>query len=480
MNIQKSMLDGDRFLGEDEGIRKIARKLYVSVATLPIVSFHGHVPPKWLAENTAFEDATEFFIIPDHYLFRFLHSTVGMSYDEIGIRRRDGSRGKDYDPRKVWRTFAENYHRLAGTPMKLWMDQQLRFVFGLTERLNADNADKIYDAVTEKLHSDGFSPRALYHEFNIAVLCTTDNPWDDLRYHQMVRDNPQWGVSMVPGWRPDGIANIIDPAVWRENIGALCRAENVDIKDADSLREALARSRKRFIEMGATLTDHGILYPRANPHKMLASFMLARGPFSDEDRYLFTEHVTGVSAQLSAEDGLVQQIHAGVHRNTNPAIFRAYGPDMGFDIPGQVDFVHNLTPLLVRHQGDEKYRCVAYCTDSLAIERELIPLAGSYGNLFIGDSWWMRDHPSVIGRDLGTTMERDTSYFKRAGFPDDTRALGSIVVRHDTARRGWAYELARKVLNGEMEIDEAKGAIMWKAYYGPLNVFRLQQYRRSA
>ena len=64
----------DRFFASDPAQRRVARELYRSVAALPIVSPHGHTDPSWFATDDAWENATELFLAPDHYVFRMLYS----------------------------------------------------------------------------------------------------------------------------------------------------------------------------------------------------------------------------------------------------------------------------------------------------------------------------------------------------------------------------------------------------------------------
>ncbi|HET8989274.1 MAG TPA: glucuronate isomerase, partial [Humibacillus sp.] len=125
-------LDPDRLLPVEPGTRAIARRLHAAVADLPIISPHGHVPPAWLAEDTAFSDPTSLLIAPDHYVFRLLHAQ-GVSLADLGVGGRpltaDGSR-------RAWRLLAEHWPSFRGTPSRFWMDCVLADVFGVTERLS--------------------------------------------------------------------------------------------------------------------------------------------------------------------------------------------------------------------------------------------------------------------------------------------------------------------------------------------------------
>ena len=97
-----ALLDDNRLLPHDVAGRSIARRLYDSVKEAPIISPHGHVDPAWFAKDEAFSNPTELFITPDHYVLRMLVSQ-GISLDQLGIRRKDGSaRDTAVNPRAIW------------------------------------------------------------------------------------------------------------------------------------------------------------------------------------------------------------------------------------------------------------------------------------------------------------------------------------------------------------------------------------------
>ena len=116
-----NMLHPDRLLPEDPLTRDIARELYGSVRSLPIISPHGHTDPAWFAENKPFGNPAELLITPDHYVFRMLYSQ-GITLDQLGITGTSDSRKSITDPRAVWRLFASNYHLFRATPSRIWLD----------------------------------------------------------------------------------------------------------------------------------------------------------------------------------------------------------------------------------------------------------------------------------------------------------------------------------------------------------------------
>ena len=152
------LLDPDRLFPNDPATRATARRLYEGIADLPIVSPHGHTDPRWFAENEPFPDPAQLFVTPDHYVFRMLCSQ-GIDLADLGVARADGG-SVETDGRTIWRLFAGHYHLFRGTPTRLWLDHSFETLFGMTERLSAETADVYYDAISERLTSDEFRPRA--------------------------------------------------------------------------------------------------------------------------------------------------------------------------------------------------------------------------------------------------------------------------------------------------------------------------------
>src|SRR6202050_4582537 len=137
------LIHPDCLFPAESSTRKIARGLYDSVRSLPIVSPHGHTQAAWFAKNQPFPDPAKLFVQPDHYIFRMLYSQgIPLEDLEIGVDQLK-------DPRRVWRIFAENYYLFRGTPTRMWLDYPFHELFGLEERLSAATADLYYDVISE-------------------------------------------------------------------------------------------------------------------------------------------------------------------------------------------------------------------------------------------------------------------------------------------------------------------------------------------
>ena len=458
-----SRLNEDRFFDPDPKVGRVAFELYKSVRNLPLISPHGHVPPKLLAENEPFPDPTELILIPDHYLFRMLYSR-GISLESLGIPTIDGTE-VERDHRKIWQIFADNYYLFAGTPSSVWLDYTFVNVFGVQDKLNSKNAGKIYDAIQKKLQTNGFLPRALFEKFNIEVLTTTDAASDSLAYHKKLRD-AGWEGKVIPCFRPDAATNILSPN-WRKEIDALSKIADVEVSDFRNFIRVLESRREYFKSFGAVSTDQGVESPyahRLSEGEADAIFHRAlKGDATEKDGAAFTAHMLMEMAQMSVEDGLVMQIHPGALRDHNRKIFDRFGPDKGADIPIQTEYTCNMREFLNEFGNNPNFTVVLFTLDEATYSRELAPLAGHYPALRLGAPWWF--HDSIQGMTRYRQSVMDTAgIYNTVGFTDDTRAFMSIPARHDLARRMDSNFLAGMVARSIIDLDEAKVIVKALAY----------------
>ncbi len=442
------MLHPDRLFPQDPGTRAVARRLYELIREAPIVSPHGHTDPGWWGTNGAFDDPAALFVTPDHYVTRMLVSQ-GVRLEDLGL-----GGAQQADPRAVWRLFAQRYHLFLGTPSRLWLDHAFETVFGVRETLSGDTADRIYDQIAEALGDPAYRPRALYDRFGIEVIATTDSALDDLAHHRAAAAS-DWAGRVVPTYRPDAVS---DPDFdgFLANVEAFGALTGAEIGTWQGYLEAHRIRRRFFVEHGATATDHG--HPSAQTadlgereaQALYAEILAGRG-----DRALFRAQMLTEFARMSVEDGLVMQLHPGSRRNHHHGIHARFGRDRGFDIPGSLDYVSALQPLLNAVGMDERFTLILFTLDETTYARELAPLAGAYPSVLLGPPWWFHDSFEGIRRFRQATTET-AGFWNTAGFNDDTRALCSIPARHDVARRCDCAYLADLVTSHRL--DEAEAA----------------------
>ncbi|TPV59048.1 glucuronate isomerase [Aestuariibacter sp. GS-14] len=466
------LLHEDRLFPADEKTRNIARSLYQTVKDLPIISPHGHTDPRWFAYDENFGNATELFILPDHYVFRMLYSQ-GISLQQLGIRRWDGGETES-DPKKIWQIFADHYHLFAGTPSRMWLDTVFKNVFGLSDMLCSANAMDYYEFITAELAKAAYKPRALMDRFNIELIATTEGALDSLKHHNVLKGTG-WDKRVITTFRPDDIVDA-SREDFVDNINKLGEITGLNTTTWTGYLEAIRQRRAFFRDHGATATDHG------HPTALTADLSLSEcealfdkcltGKSTAAEQELFRGQMLTELAGMSIEDGMVMQIHPGAFRNHNEDVFKKFGRDKGADIPMQTEYVNSLKPLLDKYGNDPRLKIILFTLDETVYSRELAPLAGHYPCLKLGPAWWFHDSPEGMLRYRHQVTET-AGLFNTVGFNDDTRAFLSIPARHDVARRIDCRFLASMVAEHRISEEEAGDLIKKLSYEFAKNAYNL-------
>jgi glucuronate isomerase len=332
----------------------------------------------------------------------------------------------------------------------------LHDIFEIRVEPSLESADALYDQIEAKLREPAFRPRALFDRFGLEILATTDSPLSDLAAHRAIADS-DWDGVVVPTFRPDALVHI-NRAGWRDAVARLGAAAGVDTGDYRGFLDALRQRRVYFIEHGARATDHGHVSADTTPlepadaARIYASAL--SGSVSPVDAAAFAANMLFEMARMSADDGLVMQIHPGVLQGHDQQVAATFGPDVGFDIPLPTEFARGLRPLLQAFGRDPHFHLVVFTIDETTYSRELAPLAGVYPSMRLGVPWWFLDAPQAMLRFRAAVTET-AGFYNTAGFVDDTRAFTSIPARHDVARRVDAAYLAQQVAGGVLDLDEA-------------------------
>ena len=469
----KLELDPDRLFPVDPATREVARALYAEVAALPILSPHGHVDPALLLENTPFRNPAELFIRYDHYVTRLMHA-AGVALTELGIPDRTGGIATA-TPREVWRTFSAHWHLYAGTASGYWLQHAFGEQFGITEQPDAGNADALFDRIEATLATDAFRPRALFDQFKIEVLATTDDPMDDLAKHTALAADPTFTGRVLPTFRPDAY---LDPATagFAANVQKLADWNGTAASSYAGYIDALAGRRRYFVDHGGVSADHGVFQPLAvdlssSDAAGLFDGALA-GTLSGAEQRTFAGHMLLEMARMSVDDGLVMTIHPGVFRNHSTDTFTRFGADTGHDIPATTTYVDSIRPLLQKYGNNADFHLVLFAVDETVYSREVAPLAGFYPSVYIGAPWWFLDAPDAVLRFRSAVTET-AGFYRSSGFIDDTRAFLSIPARHDMARRLDSAFLARLVREGRIAQASAERIIVDLVDALPRKVFKL-------
>lgn len=463
-------LHPDRALPSEPHLRDVARGIYHHTRDLRLVCLHGHVDASLFDRDEPFADPAALLVTPDHYVTRMLVSQ-GVAPEDLGVRRLDGA-PFETDPRQIWRRFCEGWALFRGTPSRYWLEHELVEVFGIDLVPSAETADVIFDALCERLADPEYRPVRLLDRFGIELLSTTDPAEATLSDHLSLAGKGL-GQRIIPTFRPDALVRLAHPS-WRQRVEQLAGVAGVDTGDYVGYLVALRAQRQRFIAAGARAADHGHLTADSTPLGADRAATIYRracdGEVTRDEARAFEAHMLFTFAQMSADDGLVMQIHPGVARDHHGESFALYGPDQGFDIPVRTEYTRALQPLLERFGRDPNFRAVLFTVDETTFSRELAPLAGVYPSVRLGAPWWFLDSPDGMRRFREAATET-AGFYNTSGFVDDTRAFASIPARHDLSRRIDAGYLARLVGEHRLTVDEAADTAVDLAYRLPLAAY---------
>ena len=464
-------LHPDRLFPAEASVRDLAREFYQLVRDHPIISPHGHVDPQILVDDRPFADPTSLLLQPDHYVTRLLHAN-GVSLSDLGVGQGPLPESRS---RAAWRLLCAHWPVFRGTPVRYWFDAELSEIFGVTERPDADNADRIYDQIATRLAEPAFRPRQLLTTFGIDVLATTDDPCDDLTAHEIIAAEPDFPTRVLPTFRPD---RYLEPAgaQWPGLLRRLGEVAKIDTSRYEGYIAALEERRRYFVAHGAVSADHShldldttALLPSEADRIFRATLA---GRATEAEATAFRRHMVGEMARMSCDDGLVMTVHPGVSRNHHGPTFEQFGADTGHDIPVATEFSTALRPLLQRYGTHPGFHLVLFTVDADTYSREIAPLAGFYPSVYVGVPWWFLDNPSEI-RTFQRSVTETAGFAKLSGFIDDTRAFCSIPARHDMSRRLDAGFLAELVAAHRLDHDEAAEIITQLVDDQPRKVFKL-------
>ena len=184
---------------------------------------------------------------------------------------------------------------------------------------------------------------------NVEVVCTTDDPTDNLEHHLKLKDS--FEIKVLPTFRPDNIIKTEDPEKFKLYIQKLEIAGGTKIKDFDSLLEILDKRHNYFHQMGCRLSDHGLdhfYFTIFTSHEIRTIFrnLLEGKLISEEDNEKYKTAVMLELCRLNHKRGWTQQFHVGAIRNNNSRMLRLMGPDTGWDSIGNCQDVLKISGFL--------------------------------------------------------------------------------------------------------------------------------------
>lgn len=425
----KPFLDENFLLGNDTAV-----KLYHQYAKdMPIMDYHCHLSPKEIYENKTFSNITEAWLYGDHYKWRLMRAS---GVDEELIT----GGASDYDKFLAW---ARTVPTLIGNPLYHWTHLELQRFFGVYELLNEKSAPEIWEKVNSLLQGSGFGARDLIARFNVKVVCTTDDPTDDLLYHAKIAELQNFGTAVLPSFRPDkGIE--INRDTFRPWVKKLGEVSGQNTATYDGFLKALESRVQYFHSIGGRVSDHAldtVMYAQATFEEAAEIYekALEQGQVARHEEAKFKTYTLVFLGKLYAERRWAMQYHIHALRNNNSAMFRLLGPDTGYDAVNEGEIARPLQGLLDDlEMAGALPRTVLYSLNPNDYP-VLATLAGSFqgkgipGKIQFGTSWWFNDH--IDGMLEQMKMLANVGVLSRfIGMLTDSRSFLSYT-RHEYFRR---------------------------------------------
>ena len=434
-----------------------ARRLFHDFAEkLPIIDYHCHLDPRQIAENVQFKDITQLWLVDghsgDHYKWRAMRAN-GVTEEYITGER------------SAWEKFgkwAETMPYLMRNPLYHWSHLELSRVFGIDSILKPETAREIFDECNARLATEEFRGQALIRRFNVEVVCTTDDPADDLRWHRQIAERP-FGTKVLPTWRPDKVMGIDDPKSFNEYLKKLGEAAGTEIRSYASLIDALRRRHDFFESMGCRLSDHGLDtfyaedYDEREVERIFKEALSGLAPDA-ADSARFKSAVLHDLAVMDAKSGWTQQFHVGPLRNNCSRIFTSIGPDAGCDSINDKPVAEAGNRFLdaLDRTGDLA-KTILYCLNPKDNE-VMTTMAYNFndgsvpGKMQFGSGWWFLDQENGMRRQIDTLSSLGL-LSRFVGMLTDSRSFISYP-RHEYFRRILCDVIGADVESGRIPASE--------------------------
>ncbi len=450
----KAFMDQD-FLLETE----TAKHLFHDYAEqLPLVDYHCHLNPREIYEDRRFQNLAEVWLggkqpdgsyYGDHYKWRVMRSG-GIHEDYIT---------GDKPAFEKFLKFTEALEMAIGNPMYHWCHLELQKFFGVTEPLTTESAERIWNHCNRMLREDpDMTARGLIRQSNVAFIGTTDDPVDDLIWHEKLAADSSFSTIVAPSFRPDKAVNIHKDG-WAAYMQKL--AQSVGKQSLPTLQEVLSALTERlefFCDHGCKASDHGLDYVPFQSYTAEQAEDVYQKALRGES--LTTEEIEGYQTALLLHLGreyhrlnVAMQLHYSCLRNNNQRIYKWQGADTGVDAIAQNTCGVNIAQLL--SALDEAGSCPKTVLYSLnpADNAQLGSIIGCFqdstvpGKMQHGSAWWFNDNKTGMQEQM-TTLANLGLLGNFIGMLTDSRSFLSYP-RHDYFRRILCNLIGNWVENGE-------------------------------
>ena len=449
-----------------------AQKLYHDYAKeMPIIDYHCHLPPDQIANDINFENLTQIWLYGDHYKWRAMR-TNGVNEDYITGKK------SDFEKFEKW---AETVPYTLRNPLYHWTHLELQRYFGVDAILSGKNAKEVYDTCTAQLQTKEYSIRGLVKKMNVKVICTTDDPIDNLEHHQKIAADG-FETRVLPSFRPDKAMAADDVPGLNAYIDKVAAITGVTIDSFDAYLTALKQRHQYFVDNGCKVSDHGLEQIYAEDYtdaEIVAIFdkIRASQSISYQEMLQFKSAMLVHFAHWDHAAGWVQQFHLGALRNNNARMLNKLGPDTGWDSIGDFSQAKMLSKFMNKLDSTDQLAKTILYNLNPADNELMATMIGNFndgsvaGKVQFGSGWWFLDQKDGMTKQMNALSNMGL-LSRLVGMLTDSRSFLSFP-RHEYFRRLLCNLFAEDVENGELPNDiEWLGKIIQDiCYYNAKNYF---------
>ncbi len=431
---------------------KTAEILYHDhAAKMPIIDYHCHLNPAEVASDKVFKNLTQVWLAGDHYKWRAMRTN--------GVKEQYCT--GDASDEEKFSKWAETVPHTIRNPLYHWTHLELKNYFGIEDLLSPKTAKVIYQQANEKLNTQEFSTRNLMRKMKVELVCTTDDPVDDLAHHKKIKKDG-FEIKVLPTWRPDKAMGVENPVAFNAYLDELSKVTGQDINRYSDLLAALEKRHTYFHKQGCRLSDHGLetFYAESFTDGEIRSiFNKIRGGVQlDESEVLkFKSAMLVELGLMNHARGWTQQFHIGAMRNNNTRLFNQLGPDTGFDSIGDFTMGRAMSKFFDTLDKENKLaKTIIYNLNPR--ENELVAtMIGNFqdgsipGKMQFGSGWWFLDQKDGMERQM-TALSNLGLLSRFVGMLTDSRSFLSYP-RHEYFRRILCNLIGNDVENGEIPAD---------------------------
>ncbi|MDW5289780.1 glucuronate isomerase [Formosa sp. PL04] len=444
-------IDSEQFIKDNFLLNsETAEILYHKYAKdMPIIDYHNHLSAKQIAENKPVANITDAWLQGDHYKWR------GMRANGIEEAFITGSTSKE----EKFKKWAETVPYTLRNPLFHWTQLELKRYFNIDLILQPSTAETIYKQANTILEDK--TPAQLLEHMKVEVVCTTDDPTDDLSDHKKIAES-NFFTKVYPTFRSDELF-FIGESKYTNYLEKLSASVHFEITTLSELQKAIDLRIEYFHENGCRLSDFGVGGP-----------FVIESYTEDEVANIFNKKRNGETlttleinkyrsciliylAEKYFDKNWVQQYHLGPIRNNNDRLQALLGADAGCDSIGDYSMVDGMSKFF--NKLDSKNKLAKTITYNLNPSQNEVfaTMMGNFngsgipGKMQWGSGWWFLDQKDGMEKQLNTLSNMGL-LSRFVGMLTDSRSFLSFP-RHEYFRRILCDLIATDVNNGLLPTD---------------------------